>query len=238
MGHFNAAVCRLLRGDFARGCQQHEWRWETKQLRAVKRRFAQPLWTGADDLAGKTILLHAEQGFGDTIQFCRYLPQVVERGASIIVEVQKPLYELMKSLGGRVQIVPRGAALPDFDLHCPLLSLPLAFGTRLETIPSQTPYLTAPENKTRAWRDRLDKHELGKHQQPESRSGVGGRSAQKPAGRQSDRSSAQSPIRPAGAALGGARLRILQPAKRRRCAGAIARQRVKPPHHRLVGRLP
>ena len=158
-GHFNASVCRLLRADFARGWQQHEWRWETRQLRAVKRRFAQPLWTGADDLAGKTILLHAEQGFGDTIQFCRYLPQVVERGASIIVEVQKPLYELMKSLGGRVQIVPRGAALPDFDLHCPLLSLPLAFGTRLETIPSRTPYLTAPENKIGDWRDRLGIHE-------------------------------------------------------------------------------
>ncbi len=165
-GHFNAAVCRLLRGDFARGWQEHEWRWETRQLRAVKRRFAQPLWTGADDLAGETILLHAEQGFGDTIQFCRYVPQVVERGAHVVVEVQKPLYELMKSLGGRVQIVPRGAALPDFDLHCPLLSLPLAFGTRLETIPSRTPYLTAPEHKTGAWRDRLDKLELGKHQRP------------------------------------------------------------------------
>ena len=158
-GHFNASVCRLLRGDFARGWQQHEWRWETKQLRAVKRRFAQPLWTGADDLAGKTILLHAEQGFGDTIQFCRYVPQVVERGASVIVEVQKPLCELMKSLGGRVRIVPRGAALPDFDLHCPLLSLPLAFGTRLETIPSRMPYLAAPENKIGDWRDRLGIHE-------------------------------------------------------------------------------
>jgi tetratricopeptide (TPR) repeat protein len=165
-GHFNASVCRLLRGDFARGWQQHEWRWETRHLRAVKRHFPQPLWTGADDLTGKTILLHAEQGFGDTIQFCRYVPLVVARAAHVIVEVQKPLHELMRSLGGGVQIVPRGAALPDFDLHGPLLSLPLAFGTRLETIPSRTPYLTAPENKTRAWRDRLDKPELGKHQRP------------------------------------------------------------------------
>ncbi len=165
-GHFNASVCRLLRGDFARGWQQHEWRWETKQLRAVKRRFSQPLWTGASDLAGKTILLHAEQGFGDTIQFCRYVPQVVERAAHVVVEVQKPLCELMKSLTGRAKILPRGAALPDFDLHCPLLSLPLAFGTRLETIPSQTPYLAAPEHKTSAWRDRLGKHELGNHERP------------------------------------------------------------------------
>jgi tetratricopeptide (TPR) repeat protein len=165
-GHFNAAVCRLLLGDFARGWQELEWRWETAQLRAVKRRFSQPLWTGADDLAGKTILLHAEQGFGDTIQFCRHVPQVVERAAYVILEVQKPLCVLMSSLTGTAQIVPRGEALPDFDLHCPLLSLPLAFGTRLETIPSQTPYLAAPEHKMGAWRDRLNKHELGRHERP------------------------------------------------------------------------
>jgi tetratricopeptide (TPR) repeat protein len=165
-GHFNASVCRLLRGDFARGWQEHEWRWETRHLRAVKRRFPQRLWTGADDLAGKTILLHAEQGFGDTLQFCRYVPQVAEHAAHVVVEVQKPLYELMKSLGGRIQIVPRGAALPEFDLHCPLLSLPLAFGTRLETIPSQTPYLAAPEHKISAWHERLIKHEPGKRQRP------------------------------------------------------------------------
>jgi Glycosyltransferase family 9 (heptosyltransferase) len=159
-------VCRLLIGDFARGWREHEWRWETAQLRMVKRRFSQPLWTGADDLAGRTVLLHAEQGFGDTIQFCRYVPRVVERGASVILEVQKPLVELMSGLAGAAQIVPRGEALPDFDLHCPLLSLPLAFGTRLETIPSRTPYLAAPEHKICAWRDRLSEHEIGKRERP------------------------------------------------------------------------
>jgi tetratricopeptide (TPR) repeat protein len=81
-GHFSAATCRLLIGDFARGWQQHEWRWETAQLRAAKRHFLQPLWIGADDIAGKTILLHAEQGFGDTLQFCRYVPRVAERGGT------------------------------------------------------------------------------------------------------------------------------------------------------------
>jgi tetratricopeptide (TPR) repeat protein len=158
-GHFNAAVCRLLVGDFARGWQEHEWRWETAQLRAVKRRCPQPVWTGTNDLAGKTILLHAEQGFGDTIQFCRYVPQVMECAAHVVFEVQKPLCELMRSLTGTAQIVPRGETPPDFDLHCPLLSLPLAFGTRLETISSQTPYLSAPEHKISAWRDRLGHHE-------------------------------------------------------------------------------
>jgi tetratricopeptide (TPR) repeat protein len=165
-GHFNATACRLLLGDFARGWQELEWRCETAQLEAVKRHFLQPLWTGAYDLAGKTILLHAEQGFGDAIQFCRYVPQVVECAAHVILEVRKPLCELMSGLTGTAQIVPRGEALPDFDLHCPLLSLPLAFRTRLETIPSQTPYLSAPEHKMSAWRDRLSTHELGKHETP------------------------------------------------------------------------
>jgi tetratricopeptide (TPR) repeat protein len=165
-GHFNAALCRLLLGDFARGWQEHEWRWQKAQLRAAKRHFSQPLWTGATDLAGKTILLHAEQGFGDTIQFCRYVPQVVQRAASVILEMPKPLCALMKSLAGTAQIVARGEALPDFDLHCPLLSLPLAFGTRLETIPAQTPYLVAPERNINAWRDRLGRHELGKRERP------------------------------------------------------------------------
>ena len=157
--HFSDAMCRLLIGDFARGWQQHEWRWETAQLRKAKRHFLQPLWIGADDIAGKTILLHAEQGFGDTLQFCRYVPRVVERGAHVILEVPKPLRELMRTLSCTVQIVSAGDLVPPFDLHCPLLSLPLAFGTQIETIPSQTPYLSAPENKRIVWRDRLGKHE-------------------------------------------------------------------------------
>jgi hypothetical protein len=119
----------------------------------------QPLWTGENDVAGKTILLHAEQGFGDTIQFCRYVRRVAEQAAHVILEVQEPLLGLMRTFSGAAQIVPRGATLPAFDLHCPLLSLPLAFGTRLETIPSQTPYLSAPAGKTRAWRERLGSHE-------------------------------------------------------------------------------
>jgi hypothetical protein len=158
-GHFNAAVCRLLLGDFARGWQQLEWRWDTAQLRTVKRHFPQPLWTGGNDVAGKTILLHAEQGFGDTIQFCRYVPRVAEQAGHVILEVQQPLRGLMSTLSGAAQIVSRGEALPAFDLHCPLLSLPLAFGTRLETIPSRTPYLSAPPEKTSAWRDRLGNRE-------------------------------------------------------------------------------
>jgi hypothetical protein len=152
-------VCRLLIGDFDRGWKQHEWRWETKSNQ--KRNFVQPLWTGREDIAGKTVLLHAEQGLGDTMQFCRYVPLVAARGACVIVEVQKPLQALMRSLSGAAQILSQGDPLPSFDLHCPLLSLPLAFGTRVETIPSATPYLSAPAAKMRAWQDRL-----GSHQKP------------------------------------------------------------------------
>jgi tetratricopeptide (TPR) repeat protein len=153
--HNNAALCRLLVGDFERGWQEHESRWQADQLATERRNFAQPLWLGSDELEGKTILLHAEQGFGDTLQFCRYVPLVAARGARIILEVQRPLQDVMRTLAGAAKVVFRGEALPAFDLHCPLLSLPLALRTQLDTIPALTPYLAAPDNKVRAWRDRL-----------------------------------------------------------------------------------
>jgi hypothetical protein len=145
-------------GDFERGWQQYEWRWGTAQLRAFKRSFPQPQLRGTDDLAGKTILLHHEQGLGDTLQFCRYLPMVAERAGSVIFEVPKALQTLMQSLPGSIKIIARGEPLPAFDVHCPLLSLPLAFATRLETIPSQMPYLSAPADKIASWRNRLGTH--------------------------------------------------------------------------------
>jgi tetratricopeptide (TPR) repeat protein len=159
--HYNESLCRLLLGDFDRGWQKHEWRWQTAQLKNAKRDFPQPLWLGSENIEGRTILLHAEQGLGDTVQFCRYAPLVAARGAHVILEVQKPLRELMTTLAGAVQIVARGDPLPAFDLHCPLLSLPLAMATRLETIPSATPYLAASATGTRAWQARL-----GAHQKP------------------------------------------------------------------------
>jgi tetratricopeptide (TPR) repeat protein len=158
--HFNSALCHLLLGDFARGWQEYEWRWKTaSKLTAAKRNFAQPLWRGAENIAGKTILLHAEQGYGDTLQFCRYVPLVADLGAGVILEVPRALRELMRTLPGAARIICDGDPLPAFDLHCPLLSLPLAFDTQLETIPAQIPYLFADETKRRAWRDRLGKRE-------------------------------------------------------------------------------
>jgi hypothetical protein len=121
----------------------------------ARRNFPQPLWLGAEEISGKTILLHSEQGFGDTIQFCRYVPLVAARGARVVLDVQKPLQPLMGSLAGAPQIISTGDPLPDFDLHCPLLSLPLAFKTQLETIPSGAPYLLAPSQAVMNWDARL-----------------------------------------------------------------------------------
>jgi tetratricopeptide (TPR) repeat protein len=153
--HFNEAVCRMLIGDFDRGWQKFEWGWETEELKNAKRTFPQPLWLGSDEIAGKTVLLHGVHGFGDTIQFCRYAPQVEARGTRVVLEVHEPLRALMGTLAGVAQIVSRGEPLPDFDLHCPLLSLPLAFGTRLATIPAQTPYLRASPQAVMDWNARL-----------------------------------------------------------------------------------
>jgi len=151
----NEALCRLLMGDFERGWKMHESRWETKQLKAKRRHFSQPLWLGSTGFAGKTILLHAEQGLGDTIQFCRYVPRVAKRGGRVVLEVQRPLHELMRTLAGTAEIVSAGDPLPDFDVHCPLLSLPSAFGTERETIPSAMPYLEAPSSAVMDWATRL-----------------------------------------------------------------------------------
>ena len=153
--HFNAALCLMLLGDFESGWRHYEWRWGIDQLKSERRNFTQPQWDGSDAIADKTILLHAEQGFGDTLQFCRYVPQVTARGARVILEVQPPLQKLMRTLTDVAQVVAKGAPLPDFDLHCPLVSLPFAFQTRLETIPDETPYLFADKGRSIGWRQRI-----------------------------------------------------------------------------------
>ena len=152
--HFNAAMCWLLTGDFERGWEEYEWRWKSTESIGVDRGFAQPLWRG-EDIAGKTILLHPEQGLGDTLQFCRYAPLVAAGGARVILEVQRPLRAIAGTLGGPAQIVASGEPLPDFDLHCPLLSLPPAFGTRLETVPAAVPYLHPSPDAVAAWHAKL-----------------------------------------------------------------------------------
>lgn len=154
--HLHQSLCLLQVGDFEAGWERYEWRWKDEAVRQAARHFSQPLWTGAEPLQGKTILLHAEQGLGDTLQFCRYAKQVRALGARVILEVQAPLAELMADLEGVDQVVAGGQPLPAFDFYCPLLSLPRAFGTRLETIPSVAGgYLHAPADRRAHWQARL-----------------------------------------------------------------------------------
>jgi Flp pilus assembly protein TadD len=152
--HFEAALAHLTLGDFKAGWKAYEWRWKTGAFADKRRAFRQPLWLGDVPLSGKTILLHAEQGFGDTIQFIRYALVLKNSSARVVCEVQPELMPLLSLLEG-IEVVAKGAALPPFDLHCPLLSLPLAFGTERATIPTEAPYLRAPAARVEYWRDRL-----------------------------------------------------------------------------------
>jgi tetratricopeptide (TPR) repeat protein len=152
--HFEAAMTRLALGDFDAGWKAYEWRWKTGAFARHRRQPEAPLWLGEEPISGKTVLLHAEQGFGDTIQFIRYAPLLRERGAKVICEVQPELHPLLSQLEG-VAVIAAGEPRPAFDLHCPLLSLPLAFKTQPETIPATVPYLAAPADRVAYWRDRL-----------------------------------------------------------------------------------
>lgn len=155
--HCNRSTILLLRGDFENGWRDYEWRWKDKHSTVIKqkRNFPQPLWRGGKSLAGKTILLHHEQGLGDTLQFCRYATLVADLGARVILQVPKPLCSLLTSIEGVSQVVAEGEALPAFDTFCPLMSLPLAFGTTLSTIPARVPYVTSATDKTRFWKEKL-----------------------------------------------------------------------------------
>jgi tetratricopeptide (TPR) repeat protein len=150
--HLSRAMAWLLTGDWQRGWPEYQWRQRTKA--ALPRRFPQPAWDG-ESLAGKTILLHAEQGLGDTIQFIRYAPIVKQRGAAVIVECQKPLVTLLQGCAGIDRLIARGDPLPPFDLHVPLLSVPGILQTSPETVPAQVPYLFADPVLVEPWRKRL-----------------------------------------------------------------------------------
>lgn len=157
--HFNRAMVLLSCGDFERGWLDYEWRREKDGRPAVPNRAAlrQTRWDGSQALAGKTILVHCEQGLGDTLQFCRYAACVAARGARVVLEVQKPLARLLAGLDGVAELVTAGAELvrPDVDYHCPLMSLPLAFKTTLDTIPDRGRYLWSDHSTVMQWDARL-----------------------------------------------------------------------------------
>jgi tetratricopeptide (TPR) repeat protein len=152
---FCESLVRLRLGRFAQGWQDYEWRWRQVSWGERGRDFAAPLWLGQEPLAGKTILLHAEQGFGDTLQFIRYVRLVAGLGATVLLEVQPPLKPLLSGMDGATQVLARGEALPSFDLHCPLMSLPLAFGTAADSIPADVPYIRVPVDRISGWQARV-----------------------------------------------------------------------------------
>jgi tetratricopeptide (TPR) repeat protein len=152
--HFNLALTLLTRGDYRRGFAEYEWRWRRTGMPVPKNRGR--LWLGEYPLARKTILLHAEQGLGDTIQFARYVPQLVAAGASVVLEVPAELKPLMAGFGGAGTVIAHGEAPPPFDVHSPLGSLPLALGTELAMVPPPIPYLAADPTRLAKWSARLD----------------------------------------------------------------------------------
>ncbi|HYO07793.1 MAG TPA: tetratricopeptide repeat protein [Tepidisphaeraceae bacterium] len=152
--HWNRSLLTLLEGDLRSGWREYEWRWV--RFPHERRTFPRPRWDGYD-IAGRTILLHYEQGQGDAIQFARYAPLVAaEHGATVYVECQPSLLPLLKNLPGVAGVFARGQPLPPFDVHCPFMSVPLAMDTTLETIPARVPYVAADEARVEQWRARME----------------------------------------------------------------------------------
>jgi len=152
--YVNQSVALLQLGRFAQGWPLYEWRKKTEQPFG-DRSFAQPLWLGKDDISGRTLFVHWEQGLGDTIQFGRFARQVKARGANVVMSVQGPLYRLLAQMSPDTRVINQDEIAVTFDFHCPLMSLPLALGTTLENIPAGEPYLFADESLRDAWHARL-----------------------------------------------------------------------------------
>ena len=153
--YWNKSLALLLSGDYETGWKLYEWRWKRSADTSRPRRFIKPQWDGNDPLRNKTILLHSEQGLGDTIQFCRYGKLLSEQGATVIAEVPFPLVRLLAGLEGISTAIPYGSTLPTYDFHCPFLSLPLAFRTRINSIPSAGGYISVNKTTLAAWDKRL-----------------------------------------------------------------------------------
>ena len=148
--HWNLALNILLQGRYTEGWQEYEWRWLKPDFTSPCRHVDVSLWDGSP-LGGRTILLHAEQGFGDAIQFVRYATLVAHRGGRVIIECHPQLVQLMRTVEGVHEVVPFGAHLPSFSCQAPLLSLPRIFGTTLQTIPARFPYVAVTAEQRRKW---------------------------------------------------------------------------------------
>jgi Flp pilus assembly protein TadD len=154
LAHWNLGLLLLRQGNLRDGLPEYEWRWKLKELGLTRPNFSCPQWDGSR-LDGKRIFLYCEQGFGDTIQFVRYLPMVAETGGSVIVGVQPELLPLLEKFQGPWKWTSTLPPAADFDVHCPLVSLPAAMKTTEPTIPGREPYITAPAEKAARWHERL-----------------------------------------------------------------------------------
>ncbi|MEN3111062.1 tetratricopeptide repeat protein [Uliginosibacterium paludis] len=153
--HWNAALNLLLEGDYPAGWKAYEWRWKKPSFTSRRRSFRQPQWLGQTSLQGRSLLIHAEQGLGDTLQFLRYLPRLRAAGAEVILEVQPGLKRLCEHAFAGIRVLAQGETLPQTDFHSPLLSLPLAFGDTLASIPCERAYLKPDPAALAAWQQRL-----------------------------------------------------------------------------------
>jgi Tfp pilus assembly protein PilF len=151
--HFNLSLALLLSGNYTEGWKEYEWRWKVESL-SQRRNFLQPQWNRSD-IRGKTVLLYTEDGFGDTIQFIRYVPLVAQRAAKVIVECQKELVSLAQNIEGVYRVVSQGERLPDIDVYCSLLRLPYLFKTTIDTIPTGIPYIKPAPALIEKWRDKI-----------------------------------------------------------------------------------
>jgi tetratricopeptide (TPR) repeat protein len=152
---WNKARLMLVSGDYAAGWDYYEARWQVPEFARDKRDLAEPLWDGEQPIAGKTLLVHAEQGYSDAIHCARYVPMAYALGAEVILEAHGRLLPLLATLKGGARLLAKGEPLPAFDLHCPVMSLPRAFKTTLATIPNEVPYLFSDPAKCEAVRARL-----------------------------------------------------------------------------------
>lgn len=153
--NWNKSLLLLLQGNYEEGWPLYEWRLKREDTLQEYPQFAQPSWRGETDLRGQRLLVHLEQGLGDMVQFCRYIPILVDKGIEVILQVQTSLLPLIASLESDVTLVSQDDPLPDFDAYCPLMSLPYALGTTLETIPSSDSYLSPCPEKVAEWREKL-----------------------------------------------------------------------------------
>ncbi len=154
---WNRARLRLLQGQLAEAWPDHEFRWQRSRFLQSLRALPEPLWDGKTPLAGRTILLHAEQGFGDTIQYARYAPLLAAQGARVIIGAHGPLKPVLETIDGVSAVIVGGEELPAFDVHCPLLSLPALLNTTLPSIPDRVPYVRADPVRLARWAERLGK---------------------------------------------------------------------------------